>query len=553
MSATIIMPEPSAKVAMGANLQHPIPARLFARIGSTIQNKYRIDRMLGMGGTAVVYSAVHRNGNRVAIKFLLDRYSDDPEMSRFFRHEAYVANQVEHHGVVPVLDDDVDEAGCPFLIMPLLEGESLRARWERSERRLPIDEVLILMADALDVLAAAHGRGVVHRDIKPDNLFVTTAGYVRVLDFGIARRLNADASISVTGRMVGTPAFMPPEQAMGDRRRVGPRSDCWAVGATIFTLLTGDYVHVADSPEALLVAAAMRSARSLGDLMPDAAPALVRFVDKALAFEPKDRWLSAREMRAALPEAFEAAAGAPFSTVASRVRADIVYELSPRHHREPSHLGVAPGAAPHAEMPLPNLPATEPAEKAWRPADLPQTMRAAGISAPRIAVGPKNDREGRLFHCADGIAVGQWGRISFAVWREGVTYEKFAEQRDGLADVVRRYPEGVGFMCIVEAGTKPPDNVLRRASADMLASHGDKVKCVAIVLEGEGFWAAMTRSVIIGMGLLLPRLLPSSAFSSVGSALEWMSSYVAVPMLEGGTSFIENARQQLREQKGSPP
>jgi len=549
--------------ASKSNLQPAIPARILARIGAMVQNKYRIDRMLAMGGTAAVYSAVHRNGHRVAIKFLLERYSDDPEICQLFSREAYVANQVGHHGVVPVLDDDVDESGCPFLVMPLLEGESLRARWERANRRVPTEEALILIADVLDVLAAAHAQGIVHRDIKPDNLFVTSAGHVRVLDFGIARQLDAGTSISMTGRMVGTPAFMPPEQAMGERRRIGPPSDCWAVGATLFALVSGEFVHPADSAEALLVAAATRTARSLREVLPDAAPALVDFVDKALAFNPEDRWLSAREMRAALPDAFAASTGAPFSAVASRVRADIVDELSPRsddprtqttllpQHREPPDTEVDPRIVSKTEQVPPISPTSE-APTGLRLEKLRSTMKAGGIPIRAKGIALPSDREQRLFHCSDGIAVGQWGCISFAIWREGVTHENFVRQRDGLAEVVRSHPEGAGFMCIIEAGTKPPDNVLRRASADMLTSHGDKVKCIACVLGAEGFWAAMTRSVLIGMGILMRRLPPATAFSDVPSALEWMNGYLPTPILESSAAFIESARTQLREQKAKP-
>src|SRR5262249_27065369 len=146
---------------------------------------------------------------------------------------------------------------------PLLEGETLRTRWERMGKRLTLAEVGVSIADTLDVLASAHAKGIVHRDIKPDNLFVTTTGEIRVLDFGIARRIDPDGSATSTASMMGTPAFMPPEQVLGDSERIGPHSDCWAIGATIFTLLTGEFVHPADNAGAQLAAAATRPARSL--------------------------------------------------------------------------------------------------------------------------------------------------------------------------------------------------------------------------------------------------------------------------------------------------
>ncbi len=303
--------------------------RALSRVGATIQQKYRINRLLGIGGMAAVYAATHRNGHRVAIKFLLDHLLDDPNIYRLFSREAYVANQVGHPGAVPVLDDDVDDEGCAFLIMPLLEGETLRTRWERAQKRLSLDEVCVFASDVLAVLDAAHAKGIVHRDIKPDNLFLTTEGDVKVLDFGIARRSETDGSVSMTGPMIGTPAFMPPEQALGHGRAIGPHSDCWAVGATMFSLLSGEYVHPASSGGAQLAAAATKHARSLAEALPEAHAAIVKLVDKALAFEVGDRWQSAKEMREALAKAYEEAAGAPLSGAAARVQAELVDELAP--------------------------------------------------------------------------------------------------------------------------------------------------------------------------------------------------------------------------------
>ncbi|HWL86432.1 MAG TPA: serine/threonine-protein kinase [Polyangiaceae bacterium] len=275
-----------------------VSERALARVGSAV-GKYQLTCLLGVGGTAVVYAATHRNGHRVAIKFLLEHLADDPEFCRSFRREAQVVNQVGHPGAVPVLDDDVDERGCPFLIMPLLEGETVRARWERDGKRMAVGAAGQLMSDVLDVLTCAHANGIVHRDIKPDNLFITAAGRVHVLDFGIARRAEEDGG-TVSAQVIGTPAFMAPEQAIGDPNAVGPHSDIWAVGATIFSLLSGEFVHRTDGSRGQLAAAATRHARSLAEANPELPPAVVQFVDKALAFEPSDRWRSAREMRDAM-------------------------------------------------------------------------------------------------------------------------------------------------------------------------------------------------------------------------------------------------------------
>jgi serine/threonine-protein kinase len=187
------------------------------RIGATLCQRYRILRLLGVGGMGAVYGGQHRNGHAVAIKVLHERLSDRPGLERTFRREAQLANAVKHPAIVPVLDDDVAEDGYVFLVMPLLTGETVRARWDRLGRKLPIEEVVSIAHQTLGALTAAHRAKIVHRDIKPENIFLTSEGEVRILDFGIARLLETSELVSATlsGHAVGTPAFMAPEQALG--------------------------------------------------------------------------------------------------------------------------------------------------------------------------------------------------------------------------------------------------------------------------------------------------------------------------------------------------
>ncbi|WP_394838419.1 serine/threonine protein kinase [Pendulispora rubella] len=302
--------------------------RALERIGSIV-HECRIERLIGIGGMAAVYAGRREDGQRVAIKFLLERFHDDPNMVRLFSQEANIANQVDHPGAVPVLDCSVDDEGCAFLIMPLLLGETVRARWERAGLCLPVADAGVLVSDALDVLASAHARGIVHRDIKPENLFISTTGDLRVLDFGIARRYDREGSATISGYTVGTPAFMSPEQALGAPSGVGPASDGWSAGATLFSLLSGQFVHDAEGASAQLAAAA-RPPRSLADVAPHLPLAIVRFVDKALALDPKERWPSARDMREALHAAFEGALHESMEATTARVRAKFATELSQR-------------------------------------------------------------------------------------------------------------------------------------------------------------------------------------------------------------------------------
>ena len=198
-----------------------VDVRARARLGSVLRGKYRLDRVLGVGGMASVYEATHlRNANRVAVKVLHRELALDPGLRARFLREGYAANSVEHQGTVRILDDDISEDGAIFLVMELLDGETLEARWERTGRKLGVAEVLDLGCQLLDVLAAAHARGIVHRDLKPENLFLTREGRLKVLDFGVARLREGSPTRTRTGAVFGTPAFMPPEQALGRANEV---------------------------------------------------------------------------------------------------------------------------------------------------------------------------------------------------------------------------------------------------------------------------------------------------------------------------------------------
>jgi len=293
-----------------ANVPPSVNDAVKARVGTRIAQKWGVDTLLGVGGMGAVYAATHRNGNRVALKVLHAQFSADTEIRGRFAREGYVANSVNHPGVVRVLDDGETDDGAAFLVMELLEGETADARAKRLGGRLSVADVLKLADVLLDVLSAAHAAGVVHRDVKPDNIFLMRDGSVKVLDFGIARLKDAPSfgSDTRTGVTMGTPAFMPPEQALGRIQEVDALSDVWAVGATIFALLAGRVVHASETPMELIIAAATARARPLLSVAPDVPPALAAVTDRALAFHKADRWPNARAMllalRHAAPEAF---------------------------------------------------------------------------------------------------------------------------------------------------------------------------------------------------------------------------------------------------------
>ena len=274
--------------------------RALSQVGMVIRDRWHLDAVLGVGGTAAVFAATHRNGKRVALKMLHPELSASPEMKQRFVDEGYVANSVGHPGAVSVIDDDVTEDGHVFLIMDLLEGETLdqvmsEGGWLEPTRVLNIADAV------LDILAAAHDKGIVHRDVKPDNIFVTRDGQVRLLDFGIARMSTLGRTRTTqTGTPIGTPAFMPPEQARGRLEQLDGRTDLWALGATMFYVLTGRDVHEAETVAEELLAAMTKHAPSLREVAPELPPPLIDLVDRALAYERSDRWASARDMQLAV-------------------------------------------------------------------------------------------------------------------------------------------------------------------------------------------------------------------------------------------------------------
>jgi serine/threonine-protein kinase len=276
------------------------------RVGRVLRDKWHLDRLIGVGGMGAVYAATHRNGSRGAVKVLHPALTLSRDIRTRFMREGYAANQVNHPGVVQVIDDDEAE-GVVFLVMELLEGETLEERWLRSGSRLPTAEVLSVADQVLDVLAAAHDKGIVHRDLKPENLFLTKEGRIKVLDFGIARLRQASTTPPTrTGGTFGTPAFMPPEQALGHADLVDSKSDLWALGATLFTLISGRFVHQGTTVNEQLLSAMTQPAPPLETVAACVSPEVAALVDRALSREKGGRFEDALSMQQAVREAYDA-------------------------------------------------------------------------------------------------------------------------------------------------------------------------------------------------------------------------------------------------------
>ncbi|MFT3769560.1 MAG: serine/threonine-protein kinase [Minicystis sp.] len=274
------------------------------RVGTLVRDKWTLVRLLGTGGMAAVYVGVHRIGRRDALKILHREAAKSKEVCLRFEREAQAVNRFRHPGAVEIRDIDVTEDGAPFLVMELLVGESLGDRAARLGT-MGVDEVLNHAEQVLDVLASAHQQGIIHRDIKPGNLFVTTEGRIKVLDFGLARIHEgglSDGLYTKEGATLGTTPYMPPEQAKG--RPIDERADVFSVGATMFRLLTGRYLHDAQGAFDLLMKQARDPAPPIARYMPDLPRAVGMVIDRALAFDREQRYPDAvtmlEDVRAAL-------------------------------------------------------------------------------------------------------------------------------------------------------------------------------------------------------------------------------------------------------------
>jgi serine/threonine protein kinase len=301
------------------------------RIGQTINGKWHVDRLIDVGGMANVYEVTHRNGRHAAIKVLHPSSAANPEMRRRFLREGYVANRIGHPGAVAILDDEVAEDGSPFLVMELLEGESLSARLARVGGKLSFVDTVGIAGQVLEVLDMAHANGIIHRDVKPGNIFITRAGYTKLLDFGLARVRDGtvEGAPTLSGIVMGTAGYLAPEQARGLPEEVGPRSDVFAVGAVMFRAICGHPIHDNPVPIDALLAAMKEPAPSLAEAMPGSPPALVAIVDRAVAFDKEMRWRSAREMREALRGIYASLRGRPPLPVKSAVVLTTAEESGP--------------------------------------------------------------------------------------------------------------------------------------------------------------------------------------------------------------------------------
>jgi len=268
------------------------------RLTQALSDRYRIERELGAGGMATVYLAEDlRNQRRVAVKVLRADLSALLGTDRFLNEIRVTAN-LQHPHILPLFDSG-EADGLLFYVMPYVEGEALSDRIAR-EKQLPIEEAVRITREAASALDYAHRHGVIHRDIKPGNILLQD-GTALVSDFGIALAVSnaGGARLTETGLSLGTPYYMSPEQATGDRQ-LDARSDVYSLGAVLYEMLTGDPPHTGSTAQAVIAAVVTEQPRDVAARRPRIAPHVAEAVHRALEKLPADRFPSAAEFARAL-------------------------------------------------------------------------------------------------------------------------------------------------------------------------------------------------------------------------------------------------------------
>jgi serine/threonine-protein kinase len=319
------------------------------RLAAAIGAAYDVEQEIGRGGMGIVYRVRDlRLKRHAAVKVLPPDLAFRVDIRTRFLREAETAAQLSHPNIVQIYSVD-ERDGLVFFVMALVEGESLGARLVR-EPQPPIDEVRRILHDVAGALACAHAHGVIHRDIKPDNILLdASTGRPMVTDFGIARAAEADTRLTLTGVAMGSPAYMSPEQALGDREIDG-RSDIYSLGLVGYQMLAGEPPFRAANSAAVMMKQINERPRALRQRRPDIPRALAAAVELALEKRPEDRWASADALRDALEAGVVAAPSLPAGRSA---------EERPVHQP-------APAAAPPG-IPVPPRPPLAPVPAPWQP------------------------------------------------------------------------------------------------------------------------------------------------------------------------------------------
>jgi eukaryotic-like serine/threonine-protein kinase len=340
--------------------------------GEILAERYELGDRLGVGGMSTVVSAFDdRLEREVAIKLLAEHLADDSQFVTRFRREALAAARLVHPNIVQVFDFGLDETTSRhYIVMELIRGQS-GAEILREEGALSVREALSIVAQACRGLEYAHRNGVVHRDVKPGNLLRNDEGVVKLADFGIAKAISEESSITQVGSVLGTAAYLAPEQAAGEQ--AGPPADLYALGVVTYQLLSGRLPYEAQSLTELALKQQREVPPRLDELSPAVSPQLALAVDRALALDPRQRPATADELRHSLVDGARGIGPDPSDT---RVAGPATSATSV--------LGTAPTSATNvARAPVQQRQPRAPRTPRPEPAPTPAPAAAAARQRPR--------------------------------------------------------------------------------------------------------------------------------------------------------------------------
>ncbi|HND50526.1 MAG TPA: serine/threonine-protein kinase, partial [Anaerolineales bacterium] len=321
--------------------------------------RYEVIRELGQGGMAIVYLAYDPNIKRqVAIKVLPKQFTFEPQFRARFQHEVEVVAKLENAAIVPVYDSGEHE-DQPYIVMRYMPGGTLADRLGNGPIALTeIEPLFQRIGSALDY---AHRSGVVHRDIKPGNILFDSQGEAFLSDFGIAKLAETSVAFTGTGNMVGTPAYMSPEQAMGEKNIDG-RSDIYSLGVVLFEALSGKLPFVSDTPMGVAIAHIQEPVPSLLDHNPNLPQSFETIIRKAMEKKPAERYQTASELSQAIRSMGKSSS--PGTMIEQPISSTII-----ESHASPSRVAV----------PAPNLSSTPPPTPVTKKSIFPKVLGGIGL------------------------------------------------------------------------------------------------------------------------------------------------------------------------------
>jgi serine/threonine-protein kinase len=394
----------------------PTPAGEHELVGAILSRRFPLDRVIGSGGMGTVFASRHpEDGRSVAVKVLESSLCGEPEVKARFVEEGRTCQRLVHPNVVRVLEVGEAEDGTPFIVMELLEGAPLGA-YTKAGVRVPMAQAAAILQGVLAGLAAAHAQGIVHRDLKPDNVVLArdpSGAYTpKILDFGIAKVMDAAGGMGSktrTGMLLGTPAYMSPEQVRSSKD-VDARTDLWSAGVLLYELLTGRVAFPAPTEYARLQAVLATTPAPIEAIDPQLAR-LSAFVRLALQKDRAQRHQSALEMARALAAAMglDASSAAPISQLPN------VPSVWLSSHATSTAAGHTPSGSP-GTLPLPPIAPASPAEPSTGPGGTLASRPARPVvePAPQVAMAAHGTLPSENLPMLS--AYGAHGRRGVAVW-----------------------------------------------------------------------------------------------------------------------------------------